>query len=176
MPTAVLLAHAPLVLAQRGNGAAVSDTPLFSRIAGVPKGLVVGYSFPAELAGSAAAAALLVAGVVLLVTRSPAELRRRALVPGGLAVVSIAVPVALAFAGVDYLIVRNLILAVVPAAVCVATGFAANRLGLATAGALCVLSLAIGLAASIDESVRAYRLAWRCRETGISGLRAGPSS
>ena len=159
VPTAVLLAHVPLVLVQRGNGGAVSGTLLFSRIAGIPTGLVVGYSFPAELAGSAAAAALLVVGLALLVTRSSAELRRRALVPGGLAVVSIAVPVALALAGADYVIVRNLILAVVPAAVCVATGFAANRLGLAAAGALCALSLAIGLTASIDD--RYGRTDWR---------------
>ncbi len=159
LPTAVLLAHLPLLLEQRGTGEAVTDASLGSRAAGVPKGLAVGYSFPAEIVGSVLAAALLAIGLVLLLTRAPPALRLRALVPGGLAIISIGAPVLLALAGADYVIVRNAILAIVPAAVCVATGYAATRLGLAAAGLLCALLLATTLSVSLDEGFG--RTDWR---------------
>ena len=72
LPAAVGVAHLPLLLDQRGAGEAVTDASLGSRAAGVPKGLAVGYSFPAEIAGSVLAAALLAIGLVLLLTRAPA--------------------------------------------------------------------------------------------------------
>ena len=159
LPAATLLAHLPLALDQRGAGEAVTEASLTSRIAGVPKGLAVGYSFPAEIAGSALSGALILLGLVLLFTRTPGELRRKALVPGGLAAVSILLPVALALGGADYVIVRNTILAIVPAAICVAAGFTADRLGLAAGGALCVLLLAITLSVSLDQ--RYGRTDWR---------------
>jgi hypothetical protein len=71
----------------------------------------------------------------------------------------ILVPVALALAGSDYLTARNTIVAVVPAAVCLGAGFATGRLGLAAAGALCVLSAATALAPAIDTSYG--RTDWR---------------
>ena len=158
-PTAVGLAHVPLLLEQRGAGEAVTGASLGARVAGVPKGLAVGYSFPAEIVGSVVAAALLVTGLVLLVTRAPPELRHRALVPGGLAVAAIVAPVTLALVGADYVIVRNAILAIVPAAICLATGYAANRSGLVVGAALCVLLAAITLSVSLDE--RYERTDWR---------------
>ena len=57
----------PLVLDQRGNGEAVAGSSLAARIAGIPKNLVVGYSFPLEAAGSVVAALLVLVGVVLVV-------------------------------------------------------------------------------------------------------------
>jgi len=158
VPAAVLLLHLPLLLDQRGAGQAVAESGLARRIAGIPKALVVGYSFPAELAGTLVAAALVVAGLVLLVS-APAEQRRRGVLAGGLALVSLGVPVVLALAGSDYVIARNAILAIVPGAICLATGYALNRLGLAVAGALCALGLAITLAVSLDD--RYGRTDWR---------------
>ena len=52
-----------------------------------------------------------------------------ALVAGSLAVAVILIPVVLARRGADYLIARNTIAAVVPAAVCLGAGFATGRLG-----------------------------------------------
>jgi hypothetical protein len=158
VPAAVLLAHVPLVLAQRGNGEAVSGSSLVSRIAGIPKNLVVGYSFPAEALGSALAALLLLVGVVLLVRAAPRE-RLGALVAGSLALAAIATPVLLALVGVDFLIARNTIAAVVPASVCVGAGYATGRLGLAAATALCVLSAAVALAPALDTTYG--RTDWR---------------
>jgi Dolichyl-phosphate-mannose-protein mannosyltransferase len=158
VPAAVLLLHLPLLLDQRGAGQAVADSGLARRVAGIPKALVVGYSFPAELAGTLVAAALVVAGLALLAL-APAAERRRGLVAGALALVSLGVPVLLALGGSDYVIARNAILAIVPGAICLATGYAASRLGLGVAGALCALGLAITLSVSLDD--RYGRTDWR---------------
>lgn len=158
LPAAVLAAHVPLVLAQRGNGEAVAGSSLVSRIAGIPKNLVVGYSFPAEALGSALAALLLVAGLVLLGRAAPDE-RRGALVAGSLALATILTPVVLALCGIDFLVSRNTIAAVVPGAVCVGAGYATGRLGLAVATALCTLAAAIALVPALDTSYG--RTDWR---------------
>jgi hypothetical protein len=154
----VLLAHVPLVLAQRDNAEAVAGSSLASRIAGIPKNLAVGYSFPAEALGSALAALLLVAGLALLARAAPRE-RSAALVAGSLALAAIVVPIVLALVGEDFLVARNTIVAVVPAAVCVAAGYATSRFGLAAAGALCALSAAIALAPALDTKYG--RTDWR---------------
>lgn len=158
-PAAVLLLHVPLIDRQRDAGEAVSETSLLRRLAGIPKDLVVGYSFPTEILGSAVAGALVLVGLVLLVTRSAPDVLRRALVPGGLAAFAITAPAVLALVGADYVVARNTLLAVVPATVCVAAGYAANRLGVAAAAALCALSLAIVLSVSLDQ--RYGRTDWR---------------
>lgn len=158
VPAAVLAVHLPLVFAQRGNGEAVAGSSLLSRIAGIPKNLIVGYSFPAEVLGSAVAALLVVVGVVL-VARVPPPERRGALVAGSLALSVVLIPTALALVGVDFLIARNTIAAVVPAAVCVGGGYATGRLGLAAAAALCVLSAAIALVPALDTTYG--RTDWR---------------
>ena len=158
-PAVALAAHLPLLLRQRHHGETLRQSALGSRIAGIPKDLVVGYSFPAELAGSVVAAVLVVVGVVLFVTRTPVAARRRASIAGALAAVSLLVPLVLASAGVDYVIARNMIAAIVPAAVFLAAGYAASRLGLIAAVALCALSLAI--AASVGADTRYGRTDWR---------------
>ena len=158
LPGAVLLAHLPLVLEQRDNAEAVSGSSLVGRIAGIPKNLVVGYSFPAEAVGSALAALLVLVGVALVVRLAPAE-RRRALLAGSLALAVIVTPVALAVVGVDFLVARNTIIAVVPAAVCLGAGYASGRRGLAAASLLCALSAAVALAPALDATYG--RTDWR---------------
>jgi hypothetical protein len=158
IPVATLAVHVPLLLEQRDNGEAVTGSSLVTRIAGIPKNLVVGYSFPAEALGSALAALLLLVGLALVVRLAPAE-RRGALVSGSLAVAVILIPVVLAVGGEDYLIARNTIVAVVPAAVCLGAGFATGRLGVAAAAVLCVLSAGIALAPALDTSYG--RTDWR---------------
>lgn len=158
VPGATLVAHVPLVLAQHDNAEAVAGSGLVSRIAGIPKNLTVGYSFPAEAVGSALAALLLVAGAALVV-RAGAAARRGALVAGSLAFTAIVTPIVLAVVGVDFLIARNTIVAVVPAAVFLAAGYAASRSGLVAAAVLCVLSAAVALAPAFDT--RYGRTDWR---------------
>jgi hypothetical protein len=158
IPAATLVAHVPLLLEQRDNGEAVTGSSLVVRIAGIPKNLVVGYSFPAEALGSGLAALLVLTGVALLFRLAPGK-RRGALVAGSLAVAVIATPVVLALGGADYLVARNTIVAVVPAAVCLGAGFATGRLGLASATVLCALSAGIALAPALDTSYG--RTDWR---------------
>ena len=89
----------------------------------------------------------------------PTRERRGALVAGSLALAVIVTPVVLALAGADYVIARNAIAAVVPAAVCIGAGYAAGRLGLAAAAVLCVLSAAVALAPALDTAYG--RTDWR---------------
>ena len=98
VPVATLLAHLPVLLDQRGNGEAVAGSSLASRIAGIPKNLVVGYSFPLEAAGSVLAACLVLLGLVLAARLTPRE-RRGALVAGSLAAAVVLVPIVLAAVG-----------------------------------------------------------------------------
>ncbi|HEX5582446.1 glycosyltransferase family 39 protein [Gaiella sp.] len=170
VPAATLVAHVPLVLAQRDNAEAVAGSSLADRIAGIPKDLAVGYSFPAEALGSAVAALLLVVGVALLARAGPSEWRG-ALLAGSLAVVAILTPVVLALVGADYLIARNTIAAVVPAAVCVGAGYATGRLGLVAATALCVLSAGAALAPNLDTSYG--RTDWRGAAAALDAPAAG---
>ena len=159
VPTLVLLAEVPLLLAQRGNGESAAQSAVLKRIVGVPKDLVVGFSFPGELLGSIVAALLVVAGLALLATRTPARERVRALIPGTMAAFAVVAPIVLAGGGADYVTARNAIVAVVPGAVCLGAGYAANRAGVVAASALCVLSLAIGLSVSLDTKYG--RTDWR---------------
>ena len=170
LPAAVLVAHLPLVDAQRGNGETVADTSLLSRVVGTPKALVVGYSFPGEIAGSVLAALLVAAGLALVATRARPYEQRGALVGVTLALAVVAVPIGLALVGNDYLTARNVILAVVPGAICVAAGFAANRLGLAVGAALAVLLLVVTLSVSLDPAYG--RTDWRgvAKELQPSGV------
>jgi hypothetical protein len=69
------------------------------------------------------------------------------------------VPIALSVVGADSVIARNFSPVVVPAAICLAAGYAASRLGRVAAAALCVLSLGIVLAVSTDT--RYGRTDWR---------------
>jgi hypothetical protein len=159
VPLAALAAHLPLLVAQRDNGSAVADTSLLSRLAGVPKGLVVGYSFPLEVAGSLLAAALVLVGLALAVTRTPPGVRPGLLAAGSVAVAAMGAPLVGALAGADYVIARNLVTAIVPGAICLGVGYASGRLGLAAGGVLCALLLAVTLGVSLDE--RYGRTDWR---------------
>jgi len=159
LPALVLAVELPLLLAQRGNGESATQSSLVNRIIGASKDLVVGYSFPRELVGTIAAVLLVLTGLVLLAKRTPVRERHRALLPGSIAAFALLAPIVLAVSGADYVTARNAIVAVVPAAVCLAAGYAAGRIGLVTAAVLCGLSLAIGLSASLDS--RYGRTDWR---------------
>jgi hypothetical protein len=168
VPLATLLAQLPVLLDQRGNGEAVAGSSLASRIAGIPKNLVVGYSFPLEAAGSVLAACLVLLGLVLAARLTPGE-RRGALVAGSLAVAVVLVPIALAAVGRDYVIARNAIVAVVPAAVCVGAGLASRRMGVAAAVLLSALCAAIALVPAVDTTYG--RTDWRAAADAVGPTR-----
>lgn len=158
LPVVVFAAHVPLILDQRHHGETIRESRLASRIAGIPKDLVVGYSFPAELAGSIVAGVLVGLGFLLLLRRR-ASVSTGAWAAGGIASFSLVVPLVLAAFGADYVIARNMIAAIVPGAVFLAAGYTVSRVGLTAGAALCALSLAISISVGVNS--RYGRTDWR---------------
>jgi mannosyltransferase len=105
------------------------------------------------------AGALVVAGAAMLVTvTDPAE-RRRAVVPASIAAAVVGLPLLLYPVGEDFFFHRNVIAAWIPAAIVVAAGFAARRLGVLLAVALCAVLVATVV--TVDTHGRYQRANWR---------------
>jgi mannosyltransferase len=135
------LALLPLAADQSENPGAnfIRGTSLVTRIAQVPKQFLLGFDAPAEVAFTIAALGLAAAALALALARGDSG-PRIALALGAAAV---ALPVVAALFGADFVLSRNLIVALVPLAVVVAAGTATRgAAGLALAGALAALSLA----------------------------------
>ncbi|MEA2247077.1 MAG: mannosyltransferase, partial [Solirubrobacteraceae bacterium] len=171
VPAVTALVLLPLALEQQSadRAAFIRSTSLVSRIAQIPKQLLVGYDAPAERLLSVAAGLLVLAALAWLVLRRPWPRPLAWL----LAVVtaSLLIPVILAPAGADYLLTRNVIGAAAGALTIVAAGFARARpagLGAAAAAAL----TAIGLVAviGVDRNQAFQRDDWR---GAVRALRAG---
>ena len=168
---AVAAGLVPLALEQRSN--AVTDVvlpgaggahllDLLERCAQLAV-LAVGFEARPLALSALVAVGCLAVGAVLLVRCASARDRRGALIAGAVGGATIAAPLLLAIAGVDYLLVRNLIVAIVPLVIVAAAGFAAPpaRLGLAAAGILGVVSLAsaISTASTPKYGVEDWRAA-----------------
>lgn len=171
---AVGIALLPLALHQRSvsgaewiaNGLA-GDLPL--RIAAVPAEFITGRRAPhhAILAGLGMIPALL--AVLPLLRPEGERARRAALAPLALAAGVLVPPILLAFAGSDYLITRNVIIAWIPLAIVIALGAAAasaRRVGRALIAALCCLGLAI--VGIVDSDVRYQRDDWRTAAEAVA--------
>jgi hypothetical protein len=144
LPAVMALVLLPLALEQQSadRAAFIRSTSLVSRIAQVPKQVLVGYDAPAERLLSVVAGLLVVAALAWLVIRRPWPRP----VAWLLAVVAAAlvIPVILAPLGADYLITRNVIGAAAGALALVAAGFARARparLGTVAAAALAAIGL-----------------------------------
>jgi mannosyltransferase len=172
---AVGAALLPLPLAQRAGGRFwISDIALPNRVVELPGIFLVGFETPHPFVAAACAAFLALIGLVLLLTRGERSEQRGALLAATVAVVSILLPLALALAGLDYLIYKNVIAAVLPLLLALAAGFAAQRAGVAgpaAGAALCALSLAVVVATATKPKYG--REDWR---TAVTAMRdsAGP--
>ncbi|HEX8053498.1 MAG TPA: glycosyltransferase family 39 protein [Thermoleophilaceae bacterium] len=156
---AVGLALVPLAISQRGEGhtAFIEDIALGSRIADLPKRFVTGeLGTPTPLIGPLAGL-LVVAGIALALCWRPE--RERAFGLLALVTAAVLVPVLLAVVGPDLLLPRNAIAAYVPLAIVVAAGLATHRAGLAAAGVLAALMLAVTIQISLNEHLQ--RDDWR---------------
>ncbi|MFN8224338.1 MAG: glycosyltransferase family 39 protein [Gaiellales bacterium] len=158
VPLAVVLFHVRLLHRQSGGGVDLGADPLLRRLVGTVKDFAVGYSFPLEGPGSLVALALVATGA-LLATRLRGPQREGTLVAAAIGAAGLAVPVALALVGGDYIVPRNLIVALVPILVALGGAYAGSRVGLIAAALLSVLSLAVVLAVSSD--LRYGRSDWR---------------
>jgi mannosyltransferase len=149
------LALIPLAISQNGTGNSnwIAPIPLRLRLGQVIPQFLIGFQAPARAVLEPLAAAIATIGLVLLVLRSDATARRRALALSALVVAGLAMNLALIAAGVDDLITRNLIALWPAAAMLVAAGLGARRaglLGLAAATVLCATGVvaAVGVATS----------------------------
>ncbi|MDO8184052.1 glycosyltransferase family 39 protein [Conexibacter sp. JD483] len=153
----VAAALLPLLLAQRDNPYDIAGAAVATRLAQIPKQFLLGYRGPGALPTGILGAALVAGGLWLLARHAERRVRERALLVGAIGLCGLALPLAGAVVGADYLNARNLIPAVVPLAAAIATGFATvapgrgARAGLALLTALCALSVAVVIAVAADK-------------------------
>jgi mannosyltransferase len=158
------LALIPLAISQNGTGNSdwISPIPLHLRLAQVIPQFLIGFQAPAQDVLRPLAAAMALIGLGLLVPRSEAIARRRALALAGLALGGLALTLILIAGGVDDLITRNVIVLWLPAALVVAAGLGAPRarvLGIAAAGVLCAIGIVAVAGVATDRSFQ--RPDWR---------------
>jgi mannosyltransferase len=165
IPLAAAAALAPLALSQRSNDSAafIGESGLAHRLLQVPKQFLVGYDAPAEKLLAIASAVALLAGVAGLLRLIAGAGRRRSEV-FALTVVSAAallVPVALAVAGEDHVVTRN-VLAALPLVLALA-GAGLAAISVPAAVATTALACALGLVAvlGVAEDPAYQRDDWR---------------
>ncbi len=161
----------PLLVVQRGNGDAewITAEPLDGRLAHLVKNFLVGPDAPFDRV-AAAAVGILVASVALLA--APA-VRARGVLRGPLGAVGVvgtgalAVPIALSVLGIDYVNTANLLPALMPLILAVATAFSLARADLArpALAAVCAIGAALVVAVALDSSHQ--RVDWRGAARGI---------
>jgi mannosyltransferase len=175
LPVAVGLALIPLILAQGGHGTQwIGEWALPSRLEAIAQYYLTGYTGAALGHGIELLVALvLLAGFArgLWCTLTPRE-ERGALIVLTVLAGGVLIPVALAFAGVDYLAPRNLVAAMVPLSALLAIVIVAQRsgragVGFAALGALAFLALTI----DIDLSPRLQRGDW----SGVASVLHSPA-
>ena len=154
----------PIALHQRSTGAAafISESSLARRLAQIPKQFALGYEGPLEIVTTLLAALVAAYAVLRLIASAPGRERHRGLVFAGLGVATVAAALALAIAGADYLLARNVLAAWLPIGVAVAAGLAAGRAmreGLAGAAVLCALGAFAVIGVAREE--RYQRDDWR---------------
>jgi mannosyltransferase len=151
------LALAPLALSQNGTGHAswIAPIALDGRLEQILPVFLVGFQLPAATVLEPLAKVLVLLSLAFVVLLADQRTRRVALAMAAVALGGLAINLLLIGGGIDDLIARN-VLALWPAgALVVAAGFGARRagpLGLAAAGALCVIgvSAAIGVQVTRD--------------------------
>lgn len=148
------LALLPLFLEQRSHGAtdwiSGSDLTLRLRDTGhqFTKGVIA-----APGSGLGALAIALVVLALVAVALAPAQRRTPAQYALAIGAAATVLPLLLALAGTDVFLFRNVQGAWVPLAVGLAVGLSARRAGLAVAGALCLVWIAIWVGVLRDESL-----------------------
>lgn len=170
VPALMAIVLAPLALDQQSADRAsfIRSTSLASRIAQIPKQLLVGYDAPAERLLSVLAALLVLAALVWLLVRRPWP--RPLLWLAVVVVASLVVPVVLAPLGSDYVITRNVLGVIGGALALVAVGLARARPWWLGAGAAAALA-AIGLVAAVGVagSQALQRDDWRGAVRALGG-------
>ncbi len=150
---AVGLAMIPMAYRERSHAPWIGRIPLGTRLDQIVHQFLVGFPPAAGPAAVVVAGIAVAAALGMLALRAnPAE-RRAAALAAAVGVPTVALPLVLAVAGVDYLNTRNVIAALVPLAVVAAAGFGARRAGLAGLAAMLMVAAA---SLSVVVSVAAH--------------------
>jgi 4-amino-4-deoxy-L-arabinose transferase-like glycosyltransferase len=178
---AVGLALLPLALHQRdvvgADWIAEGEAGgLAVRVARIPVEFLTGHHPPHHVLLAVLSAGLALGSAALLLRRRSKPARDAAAVPFAIGSLVIVVPAAMAVAGVDYIVTRNVIVAMVPLAIVVALGVTAPGIGrwaVALPTGLCVIGAVAVIAIASD--VRYQRDDWRAAARAIEELPAnGP--
>jgi mannosyltransferase len=159
----------PLALHQshQGNLDFIGDTPLATRLVDTGQLFLAGPTAE-RLEPAVAVVALAAFGALILASTASERERRTVLLLSALALAGIAAPAALALAGVDYVLGRNLLPFWIPLAVAVAIGLSGERrrrLGVGLGVALAAASAWLALAVPFDRTLQ--------REAATAGLVGG---
>ncbi len=154
----------PLAISQNHTGHAswIAPIPLGARLGQIIPQFLIGNGAPAQGVLEPLAAAMVVVALVLLLVRSDAIERRRALAAGGLAVGGLVLNLLLVAGGVDDLITRNVIVIWLPAALMVAGGLGASRaglIGILATVVLCATGVVAAVGVAVDRNLE--RPDWR---------------
>jgi mannosyltransferase len=171
---AVGAALVPLAVAQKSTGIAdwIEELALATRAAQTPKQFLIGPDGPVEPLTGAASLLLAGAGAALVVLRGDARERAAARLGGILAAATVAVPLAASVTGIDVFTSRNAIVAWVPAAMVVATGFGARRAGRWGAGLLLtLLAVWVFVIIAVAADPRYQRDDWRSALEALGATR-----
>jgi hypothetical protein len=159
-------ALSPLAIVQAGGNRAafIHSSGLASRVAAVPKQFLIGYATPHQTVLTILAAALAL-GLALGLRRSDRGLLALVALAAGL-------PALLAVLGTDYLITRNVIVAMVPLVALAGVAATRVRAGPALAGGLC----AIGIVAfaGVEANPLFQRNDWRAVGRALASAHTGP--
>jgi len=145
----------PLALDQRSNASVswIAEIPRAQRLRELAEQFLVGPQSPRTTSLALLGLVGILVGVVLLLARGDDRERRGALIAFGVGGGAVVLAFVLSFAGVDYFLARNLIVAWVPLALVVAAGLAGNRAGIVGAAvltAMLVLGVAVVVATAHD--------------------------
>jgi mannosyltransferase len=175
IPAVMFAALVPLLLYQDHHVARpwTAGYGLTNALTGVTQGALVGptWTWLTHRVG-VAALALIVLGALVLLVRDKAQLQRAHL-PIALLAVSVGLPFALAVVGTNYVVIRNLILAVPLGYAIVAAGLAVapdRRMRWMLVGAFCGVSFAISVAVALTPSMQ--RNDWRDATRALAAGRA----
>jgi mannosyltransferase len=156
VPAAAAIALIPLALHQRdlGHTSFIAGLSFRIRVTDLPKKLVTGeLGTPTPLIGPIAGAIAAAAVAYAL-----ARFRRAAWPLIGIAAFAAVVPLALALAGADYVLARNMIAVYLPVILVAAAGLR-GRVGLAGAAVICAVALVVNV--EVATNVKLQRDDWR---------------
>ena len=139
----------------------IAASDLWGRLAAVPPQFLFGFTAPGVGARIIAVLAVALALALLALRATPSE-RRAAGIAAAIAIAGVMLPLILALAGVDRLLTRYLLAALIPSAVALAIPLSARRAGAAgVLGAIALCAAALAAVATELASPAVRKIDWR---------------